>query len=87
MNVVEKMAKAIYDQNTYREDKVQNLSWNQLPTSHKKFWCDCAKAGLEALRTPTAEMLDAIYNSEAYYISAAAWRAAIDKALDEKVVK
>lgn len=39
-------------------------------------------AALEALREPTIEMLDAIYDSEAYYVGIPAWRAAIDAALE-----
>lgn len=39
-------------------------------------------AALEAMREPTFEMLDAIYNAEAYYVGIPAWRAAIDAALE-----
>ncbi len=40
-------------------------------------------AALEAIREPTFDMLDAIYQSENYYVSMGAWRAAIDAALNE----
>lgn len=41
-----------------------------------------ATAAVEAMREPTFEMLDAIYNAEAYYVGIPAWRAAIDAALE-----
>lgn len=46
--------------------------------------CDTlATAALEGMREPTMDMLDAIYDSEAYYVGIPAWRAAIDAALNE----
>lgn len=41
-----------------------------------------ATAALEAMREPTFEMLDSIYNAEAYYVGIPAWRAAIDAAIE-----
>lgn len=41
-----------------------------------------ATAALEAMREPKFEMLDAIYNAEAYYVGIPAWRAAIDAAIE-----
>lgn len=41
-----------------------------------------ATAALEGMREPTMEMLDAIYDSEDYYVGSPAWRAAIDAALE-----
>ncbi|TBY60130.1 hypothetical protein E0H46_31655 [Rhizobium leguminosarum bv. viciae] len=88
--MIERVAKAIYTKNANRSNNPNILSWGQIPPSHRQFWCECAAAGIEEMRTPTEAMVEAsaaIYGDNYLYrhrYSKDQWRAMVDSALNEE---
>jgi hypothetical protein len=84
MTMVERVARAIYTKNANRSNNPNVLSWDQIPPSHRQFWCECAAAGIEEMRIPTGGMEDWFRdNLEHTETGAWIWKGAIDAALKE----
>lgn len=58
--------------------------WLSMSKADRVRYLERAKIAIEAMREPTGEMLDAVYNYGGDYISRGAWMASIDEALKEE---
>lgn len=80
--VIERVARALYV-----KEWGDIYKWED-NTTDQPYWCDQARAAIEALREPTPEMIDAGQRTECEHGemncgAAAAWRAMLSAALEQ----
>lgn len=87
MNMIEKVAKALYEGHFISAPR---HPWDSLHDNHKREYLKNARIAIKAMREPTDEMRDACYKLESNYsygdniYGSAYWGAMINAALGEQ---